>query len=127
MRRMALAILAVGAVSGGDLTGTWAGKIPARNNETQDIVFRFVQQGSSLSGKLYGDTEDLRISEGMVTGDEVRFVINTEGYGGKFQWIFSGALKGKELHLTRKREDSVTRSGGDANRPAPSFVLKKML
>lgn len=127
MKPVALTILAVATVSAGDLTGTWAGKFEARKNQTQDIVFRLVQEGTAVKGKLYGDTEDLTISTGSISGNDVRLVIDTEGYGGKYQLIFTGTLKNGELHLTRTREDAVTRSGAEPKRPGQDFVLKKML
>lgn len=124
--RVAGFLLAAGIAAATDFTGTWAGQIPNRNNEPQDVVFRFIQTGSELTGKLYGDTEDLILSDGVVDGKTLRFVINTEGYGGKFQWIFQGELEGGQLVLKRSREDAVPRSGSGPKRPPQKIVLRRM-
>ena len=113
--------------SAADLTGIWTGQVTARNGQT-DIVFQFKQDGSVLNGKLYGDTGDLKISEGTVSGDTFRFSIRTEGYSGKTHFIYEGSLKNGEMHLTREREDSETRANPEAKKKGrQEIVLKKML
>lgn len=110
-----------------DLTGIWTGTMPVRN-EKQDINFQFKQTGSTLTGKMYGDTIDLQISDGTVNGDSVRFFIKTEGYSGKTRLVFEGVLENGELRLTREREDSESKASEEARKKArQTFVLKKML
>lgn len=115
-----------GAAMAADLTGTWTGHVPARNGQT-DVVFQFQQNGATLTGKLYGDTGDLKISDGTVSGDTFRFSIRTEGYSGKTNFIYEGSLKDGEMHLTREREDSETRANAESKKKSrQEIVLKKM-
>ena len=101
--------------------------MPVRN-EKQDINFQFKQTGLTLTGKMYGDTVDLQISDGTVNGDSVRFFIKTEGYSGKTRLVFEGVLENGELRLTREREDSESKASEEARKKArQTFVLKKML
>ena len=61
-----------------DLSGTWTGVIPARNNELQDITFRLVQKGELLTGKLYRDTTSVPILEGKIVEDKITFRVESE-------------------------------------------------
>jgi hypothetical protein len=85
-----------------------------------------VQKGGLLTGKLYGDTEDLPIANGAVEDGKVRFIIETEGYGGKYHWIFEGGLEEGLLVLHRSREDAVSKASADNKRPPQKIVFRKM-
>src|SRR4051812_29886479 len=92
----------------GTLSGTWTGVIPARNNELQDITFRLVQSGDTLTGKMYRDSTSVPILEGKLDGDRVIFRVNSEEQVGNLfvviKYTFTGSIKRADLELTRERE-----------------------
>ncbi|MFN3323299.1 MAG: hypothetical protein ACK5AZ_07375 [Bryobacteraceae bacterium] len=113
------------AAAATDLTGIWSGQVPARFDLKDDITFEFKQKGSTLTGKLYGDNQDLVIEEGKVEGDRFSFVIKTEGYGGAIRFLYTGKTTPEGIELTRRREDVGTRVG--RKREPQVITLKKML
>lgn len=119
-----------------DLSGIWTGQVTVRNGLTQEIAFQFAQNGSRLSGKLYGDYRSSPIVEGIVSGRVVTFVVAaTEQAGNQIndsRLRFTGNLQGDQLHLVREREastnagnkgDSITRPG---NTPKQPVLLKRL-
>jgi len=62
MRVLLIAALVAAPVYAADLNGTWIGELPPQGNRmrlhiTTQIAFQFVQNGGTLTGKLYGDYE----------------------------------------------------------------------
>jgi hypothetical protein len=119
---------------GAELTGTWIGTITGNRGQMEDIAFQFVQKGSTLSGKLYGEADSTPIEKGTVAGDLVMFVlVRTEQAGNEINQTrirFTGRFINGELELTRERESS-SRSGSGAaafvkNSPRQSFRLKRL-
>ena len=77
-RRIAVLLLTLGsALSAADLTGVWTGQLPGRNNTFTDIAFKFVQSGTAITGKLYGDYNSYAIVEGKAEADRIEFVVVT--------------------------------------------------
>jgi len=121
------------AVFAGDLSGTWTGVVPARNNEVQDVTFRLVQQGEVLTGKMYRDTTSVPIVDGTISDGRISFrVVSEEQVGNVFvviKYTFTGSIKGTEIELTREREaNPMLNSGGPASRvnQKPTFTLKRL-
>lgn len=113
--RLALAALLCGlSALAADVTGIWVGQMPTRNGETVDIAFQFTQNGTKISGKLYGDYKSSPIVEGLIAGELVTFVVLAQEQAGNqindSRLRFTGALKNGEIELTRERE-SVTNAG----------------
>jgi hypothetical protein len=139
MKRVVLAVLlgllATSALSAADLTGIWVGQIETRQGQKQDIAFKLVQKGTTISGKLYGDYQSTPIIEGSLTDDQVSFVVVTPEQAGnqinESRLRFSGAFKDGELELTRERESSVNagNSGGAQirNNTKQTFKLKRLI
>lgn len=106
------------AVVAADLSGIWVGQIPPGRPgaDPQDIAFKFVQNGASLSGKLYGDYKSTPMVEGKVTGDSLTFVVIAEEQAGNqindTRLKFTGAIKDGEIELTRERESSTNAGNG---------------
>lgn len=134
--KLALALLLAGSLGAADLTGTWIGQIPGRNNTFVDVAFQLEQSGSKLSGKQYGDYKSSPILKGIVAGDLVTFTIATvEQAGNEINESvvrFTGKLIDGELELARERESSTRAGsgGGVQTRPGTSrvtFRLKKLM
>ena len=88
-----------------EIDGIWVGQQQGRRGEPEDLAFRFKLDGQALTGKMFGDEFDLPISEGSFSGDQIRFVVTTTNYynGTKTKFIYTGAIKGREMELTRER------------------------
>jgi hypothetical protein len=122
-----------------DFTGTWVGRIPTgRQGAMQDIAFKLVQNGTTVTGKLYGDYQSSPIVEGKITGEEIVFVLIAPDQTGnqinETRFRFTGAMKDGEIELTRIRE-SATNAGNagtyqyrerEGAKP-PVFRLKRLL
>jgi hypothetical protein len=118
-----------------DLSGIWTGQIPTRNNEKLDIAFQLKQDGTSLSGKLYGDYKSTPIVEGKVNGAQiVFFVITSEQSGNQInetRWKFTGTMKDGEIELTRERESSTNAGNGGVvqlrGNASTTFRLRRLI
>ena len=119
MMRFAILAALLLAAHAEDVTGIWSGMIQGRNGEPQDIAFRFQQSGESLTGKMYGDTQDVPIADGRIAAGEIRFSVSSD-FG---RLLFTGTIKDGEMHLTREREGG--RSGGRSNLKQ-TFTLKRL-
>src|SRR6476620_2903626 len=80
MRRMA--VLTIGLVlcgfslSEADIYGVWMGNVTGgRRNTVQDYAFQFVQNGTTLTGKLYLDYGSTPILKGTIDGDKISFQV----------------------------------------------------
>ena len=128
-------LLCPGLLAAADLSGIWAGEIPTRNGETQDITFQFVQNtAGKITGKLYGDYGSSPIVEGKMTGDDVDFVVVASEQAGNqintSRLRFTGKHVVGVLMLTRTRESSKNAgNAGDVqtrqNTPV-SFCMRRL-
>ena len=97
------------ALASADLTGTWIGTLPRQGRTpSKDVAIRVVQQGSVLTGKVYNDRGSSdAIFDGTVSGDEVRFAVETlEQSGNQINLVvyeFRGNGRPDGLDLTRER------------------------
>ena len=118
MRRLALLLLA-GTAWAADLTGIWVGEIDSGRADRDPIPvsFQFVQKGTALGGKQYGDHQSTPIATGIVAGELVTFVVvTTEQAGNEINDTkvrFTGRLVNGALELMRERESS-TRAGAQS-------------
>ncbi len=116
-----------------DVSGTWTGSIPARNNEIQDLTFQLVQKGDTLAGKLYRDTTAVPILDGTISGGQISFRVESEEQVGNefvlIKYKFTGSIKAEGIELTREREaNPLLKPGNPANRvnQRPTFTLKRL-
>jgi len=88
-----------------DITGIWAGQQQGRLGQPEDVAFRFKLEGQTLTGKMFGDEFDLPITEGSLSGDQVRFTLTTTNYYSKTatKFVYTGTLKNGEIELVRER------------------------
>jgi hypothetical protein len=127
---MLLVLASAGALSAVDLSGIWTGQVTARFDEVQDVTFRFVQTGSGISGKMYGEIESQPVNEGRIEGDQIGFFVGTEMNGGRNRFHYSGIIQGEELHLTRQRvlpPDAPDTEENRKRRVPQKLVLKRLL
>jgi hypothetical protein len=131
----ASAFLLCASLAAADFTGTWVGQIPGRNDTFVDVAFKFVQNGTKLSGKVYGDYRSTPISEAIVAGDLITFVVVTQEQAGnqinETRVRFTGKMIDGEIELTRERE-AATNAGNSGsvylrNNTKQTFRLKRLL
>ncbi|HYO82986.1 MAG TPA: hypothetical protein VES20_16380 [Bryobacteraceae bacterium] len=127
MRKLAALALLAFPLLATDLAGFWSGNLENRFGEAEDISFRFIRQGTELTGKLYGDVDSTPVREIKVEGDQIRFSIVFEQNGGSRQWDYTGTISGNEIRMERVRVPQP----GDPQRqnpiPPQTFTLKKVL
>ena len=113
---LAMLLFAVYALAA-EIDGIWVGQQQGRRGEPEDLAFRFKLDGQVLTGKMFGDEADLPISEGSFSADQIRFVVITTNYynGTKTKFIYSGAIKGGEMELTRERIQTAEEKAANRN------------
>lgn len=130
-----IAIFGLAATLGAqDFAGIWMGQIAGRNGQFQEVEFRFIQNGSALTGKLYGDYRSTPIAEGKVTGDQISFLVVAQEQSGNqindTRHQFTGVLKDGEIEITRERQSSTTAGNGGGvqfrGNPKITFRLKRL-
>jgi hypothetical protein len=127
MRRTLVWALLLAAVSpAADVNGIWTGRIAGRNGELQDITFRFKQEGAVLTGKMYGDSDDLPIADGKIEGDQISFSVPSDFGGGRFRFVFRGTVGGGEIQLTREREGGSRGGSGERGNTKQTVTLKRL-
>ena len=132
--KLALFFLAAGLYAE-DFSGIWTGQIPTRNNDTQEISFQFIQDGSKISGKLYGDYKSMPIIEGKISGNVLAFIVPSQEQAGnqinETRFRFSGRMVDGKIELTRERETAKNAGNGGnvqfKGSTRTSFTLKKLI
>lgn len=126
----AAGLLVASTILGADLSGIWAGRIPGRGGDLQDIAFKFKQSGDELTGKMYLDSDELPISDGRISGDQISFTVSADTNGRPAKFRFTGLIKGTELQLTREREGGggggVEGGGGGRGSQKQTFTLSRL-
>jgi hypothetical protein len=97
-------LLLVGSALATDVSGLWTGQAQGGRG-TEDVAFRFQVQGTTFTGKLFGDEFDQPVTEGTITGDQIKFFVVTTNYysGAKTRFLYTGTIKGGEMELVRER------------------------
>jgi hypothetical protein len=116
-------------MSAADLTGIWAGQMPGRRGDMEDVAFQFKVNGSALAGKMFGDEFDLPLEEASVSGNEIRFQVTTTNYysGSQVKLVFTGTIKGSEIELTRARVGGVPAEGAATRQNVKqTFAIKRL-
>jgi hypothetical protein len=89
----------------GDVSGKWTAQVPGRDGQTREQTFQFKQEGDKLTGTatLFQGNE-LPITDGKVSGDDISFAIKAEFNGNSFQMNYKGKVSGEEIKMTSQRE-----------------------
>ena|ERR1043166_8517433 len=132
MRALALILVAAAGLHAADFSGFWLGSTTAgRRGQIQDFAFQLVQEGSTLSGKVYLDYGTTPILKGTVDGDTFTFqIVAREQDGNQINESvlkFTGVLKDGELEITREREElrNAGNSGASFSRAAKLTIKVK--
>jgi len=135
VRRLLTALLLTAmALPAADVTGTWLGTSTfGRRNQVQDFAFRFVQNNSAVTGKVYMEYGSTPILKGVVDGDKLSFeIVAREQNGNEINeavFRFTGVIRDGEIEITRQRQEirNVGNSGGAFSRGADlTFKVKRL-
>jgi hypothetical protein len=77
-----------------DLNGKWKGSLNSPNGELE-INFNFQVSGEKLTGTVANTYGEEQITEGVVKGDDISFVIMAGG--GQFKITYKGKVAGDDL------------------------------
>jgi hypothetical protein len=101
MRKRAFALSAIAllvccaAAGAADLNGKWKGDMKTPNGDMMEVNFNFLVNGEKLTGTVANTYGEEQITDGVVKGDAVSFVILAGG--GQFKITYKGTLAGDEL------------------------------
>jgi hypothetical protein len=111
---LALLITMTAAVQAADVNGTWTWTTPGRNGGPErKSVLKLKTEGDKLTGTINGRQEDIKISDGKVTGDEVSFKVSRTGQNGNtFTQKYTGKVSGDSI----KGKVSFERNGEEQSR-----------
>jgi hypothetical protein len=142
MRAFLLILLCAATMAAADISGTWIGALPNqqanahRIKVTQQVALQLVQNGTTISGKLYGDYESSPIIEGKIDGSSVDFVVVAQEQQGnqinQTRLHFTGTVQSDgTIELSRVRESSTNAGNGGAYKSQKSgtkqtFVIKRI-
>ncbi len=83
------------ALSATDLNGKWKGDLKTPNGDMLEINFNFHVDGDKLTGTVANTYGEEQITDGMVKGDAISFVILAGG--GQFKITYKGTVTGDDI------------------------------
>jgi hypothetical protein len=81
--------------SAADLSGKWKGDMKTPNGDALEINFNFHVDGDKLTGTVANTYGEEQITEGVVKGDAISFVVMAGG--GQFKIVYKGKVVGDDL------------------------------
>jgi hypothetical protein len=96
---LALFITMTATAEAADVNGTWTWSTPGRNGGPErKSVLKLKTEGDKLTGTINGRQEDIKISDGKVTGDEISFKVSRTGQNGNtFTQKYTGKVSGDSI------------------------------
>jgi len=101
-------------IQAADVNGTWTWTTPGRNGGAErKSVLKLKTEGDKLTGTINGRQEDIKITDGKVTGDEVSFKVSRSGQNGNtFTQKYTGKVSGDSI----KGKVTFDRNGEEQSR-----------
>jgi hypothetical protein len=86
-------------IKAADANGTWTWTTPAQGNRPERTsILKLKTEGDKLTGTINGRQEDIKITDGKVTGDEVTFKVSRAGQNGNtFTQKYTGKVSGDAI------------------------------
>lgn len=109
MRTLAIFALMLALVSmavAADVDGNWTGERPGRDGNVMKVTFKFKAEGSTLTGSTTMRDNEVPISNGKISGNDVSFDVKMEFGGNAMVMKYSGTVSGGEMKLKMTREGS---------------------
>ena len=89
---------------GADVSGIWTCQVPGRDGAMQDLSFQFVQNGDTLTGKMYGDNASTPIADAKISGNQITFSVRSQLNGQLNKLVYTGTVEGNEMRVKRERQ-----------------------
>lgn len=100
---LALVVLAVTltfslALAATDLNGKWKGDLKMQDGNSLETTMNLKVDGEKLTGTVANMYGEEQITEGVVKGDDISFVIMAAG--GQFKLVYKGKAAGDQVKFT---------------------------
>lgn len=111
---LALLITMTATVRAADVNGTWTWTTPAQGNRPERTsILKLKTEGDKLTGTINGRQEDIKISDGKVTGDDISFKVSRTGQNGNtYTQKYTGKVSGDSI----KGKVAFERNGEEQSR-----------
>ena len=83
------------AAAAADLSGKWKGVMKTPDGGDLETNFNFQVTGDKLTGTVANTYGEEQITEGVVTGDDISFIVMAGG--GQFKITYKGKVAGDEI------------------------------
>jgi hypothetical protein len=90
-----LALILLPAARATDLNGKWKGDLNGPDGNALEINFDFKVDGEKLTGTVTNTYGEEQITEGIVKGDDISFIIMAGG--GQFKLTYKGKVDGEDI------------------------------
>ncbi len=96
-----LAVLAAPAFAL-DMNGKWKGTLTTPNGDLE-VTMVFKVEGEKLTGTVGNSFGEEQITEGVIKGDDVTFIVMAGG--GQFKIVYTGKVTGEDIKFKVKLGD----------------------
>lgn len=80
-----------------DLSGKWKGDLKTQDGNNLEVNFVFKIDGEKVTGTVTNTYGEESITEGVVKGDEISFIIMAGG--GQFKIVYKGKVTGEDIRF----------------------------
>jgi SAM-dependent methyltransferase len=111
-----------------NVTGTWTWLMPSKGGRTSAAVLRLTQHFQEIKGELTIDGSTVTISDAVLKGPNLRFVVETQTGGQKRSMRFEGRAQGDTIrgNLEIPEGGAVKKTPWEAKRdPSTKIPLEK--
>jgi hypothetical protein len=103
---LAVFVLLTVVYAASNVDGAWTGQRPGRDGNMMPVTFKFKAEGDKLTGSTTMMNNDIPISDGKISGNDVSFSVKTERGGNPMVTKYTGTISGGEMKLKGQREGS---------------------
>jgi hypothetical protein len=90
-----LTLMLLPSAGAADLSGKWKGDLNGPDGNALEINFDFKVDGEKLTGTVTNTYGEEQITEGVVKGDDISFIIMAGG--GQFKITYKGKVDGEDI------------------------------
>jgi hypothetical protein len=103
---LAVFVLLAVAYAASNVDGTWTGQRPGRDGNMMPVTFKFKAEGNTLTGSTTMRDNEIPISDGKISGNDISFTVKMEFGGNTMVTKYTGTISGNEMKLKGQREGS---------------------
>ncbi len=102
---LALVVLFAVTAAAASVDGKWKSEMQGPDGNTRTTTYTFKAEGEKLTGTISGRMGDTAISEGVVKGDDISFVVVRNFQGNEMKISYKGKVAGDEIKMTMQMGD----------------------